>query len=176
MLIVDLIPELKARFLPFLFLKSWFDQSDSFQIKQSKQKKSIRRRQLRTNRRAGPEGIRNSKVSRFIQETRIFQKRKYFNVSDSCLMALMACLIGCLLPLLDPHTPINTRASGTLQRTEKHTEKIEKRKKQRIWRYAAHNPTKVVNIFKSNLSQSSHSANISTPSATDHTSLIGKGL
>ena len=135
MLIVDLIPELKARFLPFLLNKSWFDQSDSFQIKQSKQKKSIRMRQLKTNRRAWPEGIRKSKVSIFIpdsKETRMFQKRKYFNVSDSCLMALMACLIGCLLLLLNPHTPINTRASGTLQETKKHRGKNREKKQERF--------------------------------------------
>ena len=110
-------------------------------------KKSIRRRQIKTNRRAGPEGIRKSKVSRFIQdskETWIFQKRKSFNMSDSCLMALKACLIGCLLPLLDHHTPINTRAS--IQCWEEGNKKNKKNEKEgktgRIWRYAAHKPTK----------------------------------
>ena len=135
--------------------------------------KSIRRRKIKTNRRAWPGGIRKSKVSRFIQdskETWIFQKRKSFNMSDSCLMALKACLIGCLLPLLDHHTPINTRANIRCQT------KKEKKKKGGFGDTLPTNPPKAINIFISNPSQSSHSANISTPRATDHTSLIGKGL
>ena len=60
-------------------------------------------------------------------------------------MALVAYLMGCLLPLLDPPTPINTRASGTLQRTKKHRGKIGKKTLERRCPY---NPSKVVRIFQ----------------------------
>ena len=66
-------------------------------------------------------------------------------MSDSCLMALKACLIGCLLPLLDHHTPINTRASIQCQGEQKKegkNKKKEKKKETRIWRYTAHKLTK----------------------------------
>ena len=39
-------------------------------------RESIRKRQIRTSRRAWPESIRNPKASRFIQGTRMLQKRK----------------------------------------------------------------------------------------------------
>ena len=100
------------------------------------------------------------KVSRFIQETCIFQKRKTFNVSDSCLMALKAWLNGCLLPLQDPHTPINTRASGTLQRTKKHT--TGERKKH--WREAAHKIHQRLPEFSK---QSHPSAKVAKPRSPD---------
>ena len=100
---MDLIPELKARFLPFLFLKSWFDQSDSVQLKtirrsiqkaHSKDTWEVHSKEA-TQDQSKIMAWRHSKikVSSFIQDTRIFQKRKLFNVSDSCLLALMACLM-----------------------------------------------------------------------------------
>ena len=77
-----------------------------------------------------------SKVSRFIQETQMFQKRKLFNVSVSCLMAFNGLFNGCLLPLLHPHTPINTEASIHIQHTKNSTgkiyRKIEKRNRENL--------------------------------------------
>ena len=59
-------------------------------------------------------------MSRFIQETQMFQKRKTFNVFVSCLMAFNGLFNGCLLPLLHPHTPINTEASIHYQHEKSH--------------------------------------------------------
>ena len=62
-------------------------------------------------------------------------------------MALMAYLIGYLFQLIHPHTPIHTRASGTLPTTKKHTEKIEKRKNRGFGDTLPTNPPKVISIF-----------------------------
>ena len=62
-------------------------------------------------------------------------------------MALMTWLNGCLLLLLDPHTPINTRPVYSAKDTKKHTEKIEKRKNRGFGDTLPTNPPKVISIF-----------------------------
>ena len=81
----------------------------------SMHKKSIRRWKLNGQSKRNAGGYsKESSVQvhpRFPKRHEFFQKRNAFNSSDSCHMDLKACLICCLLPLLDHHTPINTRAS-----------------------------------------------------------------
>ena len=59
-----------------------------------------------------------------------------------------------------PHS-YKYEASDTLQREQRKRTEKEQRETGRIWRYAAHKPTKGYQHFHP--SQSSHSANISTP-------------